>query len=352
MRYWEPAVIEGGAPGEGSLDARLMRASRISVPLQRRSMSGPECMPPLSVVCLGLGPFGTSVSRDDAFILLDTFFGLGGSFVDTANVYAEWEPGGAGASERTLGAWMRSRGVRGDIVIGTKGGHPRLETMRLSRLSPADIAHDVDESRERLGTETIDLYWLHRDDPAIPIDEIMSAVYTHIDSGAVHMLGASNWSVERLEEARVWARMHDRAGFCASQIAWSLAHNNTAYDPDAGTRAMDRATMAYHRMSGMPVIPYSAQASGLFARPYDETNGRYGAYHNAITAARYAAAQRVAVERGVTPNAIALAYLLNHPCCAAAIAGAHTVEQIKDSCSAAGIILTDAEMRSLEAETE
>jgi aryl-alcohol dehydrogenase-like predicted oxidoreductase len=324
MKYWEPKIPEP-------------------------EPADPQRIPPLSVVCLGLGPFGTAVSTDEAFILLDTFFDLGGTFVDTANVYAEWVTGGAGASEKTLGAWMRSRNVRSNMVIGTKGGHPRLDTMHLSRLTPADIAHDVDESRERLGVETIDLYWLHRDDPTIPIDEIMSAVYTHIDTGAIRALGASNWSVERIEEARIWSRKHNRAGFCASQIAWSLAHNNVPCDPHAGTRAMDPDTMAYHRTSGIPVIPYSAQASGLFARPYDESNRRYGTYHNAATAARYAAVQRLAAQHGVTPNAMALAYLLNHPCCAAAIAGSHTVDQIKDSCSAAEIVLADSDILALEA---
>ncbi|NQU43712.1 aldo/keto reductase, partial [bacterium] len=133
-----------------------------------------------SVICLGTGGYGSSIPRDQSFQLLDGFFERGGSFLDSAHVYAAWIPNGAGASERTIGEWQEDRGVRDRIIIGTKGGHPELDKMRVPRLSPPEIERDLFESLERLRTDRIDLYWLHRDDPATPVDVIMDALNRHI----------------------------------------------------------------------------------------------------------------------------------------------------------------------------
>ena len=118
-----------------------------------------------SVLCLGTGGFGTRIPQDQAFQMLDRFAELGGNFLDTARVYAAWLPGGEGASERTIGAWLKSRDMAASCIVATKGAHPNLATMRISRLTPAEIAADVSASLEALGVEAIDLYWLHRDDP-------------------------------------------------------------------------------------------------------------------------------------------------------------------------------------------
>src|SRR5687768_12369425 len=87
-----------------------------------------------SVICLGVAGFGTTTPGDDAFAMLDAFAEAGGNFADTAHIYAAWLPGGAGESECTLGRWLRSRRPQG-LIIGTKGGHPDLGTMDVSRLT-------------------------------------------------------------------------------------------------------------------------------------------------------------------------------------------------------------------------
>ena len=102
------------------------------------SLPGTEFAP--SVICLGTGGFGSSIPQEDAFRMFDLFAELGGNFVDTARVYAAWIPGGEGASERTIGAWLKSRNMASGFIVATKGGHPNLATMKVSRLSPADIA--------------------------------------------------------------------------------------------------------------------------------------------------------------------------------------------------------------------
>lgn len=302
----------------------------------------------LSVVCLGTGSYGSALSEDESFALLDDFAARGGTFLDTAHVYADWLPGGTGASERTLGRWLRSRSLAARVAVGTKGGHPRLETMSQSRLRPADIAQDLTESLERLQTDAVDLYWLHRDAPAVPVGEILTALNEHLRAGRVGALGASNWSTARLAEAARFAGAASLTGFCASQIAWSLAQDNVAFDPVQGTISIDAPTLDDYGASGLRVIPYSAQAGGFFARPYGETDARFARYHSPLSAGRWERAQALARERRFSANAVALAYLLNHSCGGAGIVGPHTAAQMADSCGAADIALTPDDLRFLE----
>ena len=316
-----------------------------------RTFTLPGLAKDLSVVCLGTGSHGSAYTEEHSFTLLDAFAERGGTFLDTAHVYANWLPEGKGASERTVGRWLRSRGLECQIAVGTKGGHPRLETMHVSRLRPEDIARDLDESLERLQLSSVDLYYMHRDDPEIPVGEILSALNEHLSAGRIGALGASNWGVARLQEAADYATAHGLTGFCASQIAWSLAQDNIPYDPAQRTVSMDPEALSYYCASPLRVIPYTAQAGGFFAHPYDEGGPKFKRYHNPVSARRWERTQTLARECGVSPNALALAYLLNHPCGGAGIVGAHTVEQIDDSCSAGDIALTDADLRFLEGET-
>ena len=145
-----------------------------------------------SVVCLGVPMHGTEIRQDESFRLLDLFFELGGTFFDTAHVYASWLPTGTGASERALGNWIVSRGLRDKVVIGTKGAHPPLANMAQHRVSPTDIGSDINDSLERLQTSVIDLYWLHRDAPDVPVSEILGALNDEIGKGRIRAIGASN----------------------------------------------------------------------------------------------------------------------------------------------------------------
>src|SRR5688500_6407954 len=108
----------------------------------------PGTATPTSGLCLGTSGFGSAIPRDEAFALLDEFAAQGGPLLDTAHIYAAWLPGGAGASERTIGAWLASRGAR--MLVTTKGGHPDLVDGAPSRLRPEDLERDLRESLERL----------------------------------------------------------------------------------------------------------------------------------------------------------------------------------------------------------
>ena len=97
----------------------------------------------VSSICLGTASIGSTIDREKSFTLLDKFFEMGGNFLDTAHVYADWIPGEKSSSEKTIGKWMRERGIRDKIIIGTKGGHPLLSGEMIMRLSREELTSDL-----------------------------------------------------------------------------------------------------------------------------------------------------------------------------------------------------------------
>ena len=171
-----------------------------------RTLTIPNTDLKVSALCLGAGGLGTRVSPKDSLRLLDEFVQQGGNFLDTAHIYAAWVPGGEGVSERVIGHWLRTRRIREDIIVGTKGGHPHLYSMDVPRLSPAEIAQDLQESLERLHVDTIDLYWLHRDDPNRPVAELIETLTEAVRQNKIRYFGFSNWTVGRMRAALDYAR--------------------------------------------------------------------------------------------------------------------------------------------------
>jgi aryl-alcohol dehydrogenase-like predicted oxidoreductase len=309
-----------------------------------------------SVICLGTGTFGSDISTDASFAMLDAFAEAGGNFADTAHVYAAWLLQGVGQSERTLGKWLASRQPR-DFLVGTKGGHPDLATMDVSRLTPDCIASDLEESLDRLGLSTVDLYWLHRDDPQVPVGEILDALNEHIDAGRVRYLGASNWSVERITTTNEEAKQRGLVGFCASQIAWSLAEVNPQKRGAGGSVQMHEAILTWHRNTGFPIAAYSAQANGFFAHPLpvpgaemtDKQKALAPSYLSSKNALCHARAQELGLRLGRSAHEVALAYVWNQTFPAVAIIGPRRLEQLRDSLNAADLRLSDEDVAFLEA---
>jgi aryl-alcohol dehydrogenase-like predicted oxidoreductase len=308
-----------------------------------------------SVLCLGTGAFGSDVSVDDSFAMLDAFAEAGGNFADSAHIYAAWLPDGAGKSERTLGQWIASR-KPDNFLVGTKGAHPHLETMDVPRPTPGCIARDLDESLQRLRLDTVDLYWLHRDDPQIPVDEVIDALNEHIAAGRIRALGASNWSVARIEEANRQASRKKVAGFCASQIGWSLAEVNKQVRGAGGTVAMDDQIMQWHRASGLPVAAYSAQAYGFFAHPLPVEGAELTPKQKSLAPSylslknqmRYARAEELGRRLGRTAHEVALAYLWNQSFPSVAIIGPRSLKQLRGSLNAADLQLSADDISLLE----
>jgi aryl-alcohol dehydrogenase-like predicted oxidoreductase len=305
----------------------------------------------VSAICLGAADMATAIDEPEALRMLDLFRDQGGTFLDTALVYADWVPGGRYVSERLLGRWLRERG-RGDTVVATKGGHPPLGAMHQSRLSRAEIAADAENSLRNLGLDTIDLYYLHRDDPERPAEEIVEALFELVRAGKIRHAGCSNWRAPRIRAAQRHAASLGWQGFVADQMLWSLAVvDAAACDPTIAV--MDDELRALHAESGMAAVPFSSQANGLFDKLARGTLETLRPAHRRMYAppenlARFERATRLAAESGLSITQVTLGYLTSQPFATVPVVGPRSVAQLADTLSAADVLLSAAQLRFLE----
>jgi aryl-alcohol dehydrogenase-like predicted oxidoreductase len=176
----------------------------------------------VSVIGLGTDYFGSTVDRKLSMQTLDRYVEADGNFIDTGEVYARWIPGGEHQSGTLIGEWLHERGSRDALIISTKGAHPKLESMDVPRLSKREIELNLDSSLRRLRVDCIDIYWIHRDAPAVPVEEILLALEAFRTAGKIKYSGFSNWHQGRAEAARQAALHLGITGFVASQNMWSL----------------------------------------------------------------------------------------------------------------------------------
>ena len=319
--------------------------------MQQVNIPSTSLMP--SAICLGTGSMGTGIPRDEAFAMLDRFVEAGGNFLDTALVYANWIPGETSVSEKTLGRWMKARGNRASMIVGTKGAHPDLSAMHIPRMSAREIASDVNDSLSHLQTDTIDLYWLHRDEPARPVGEIVESLNEHIKAGKIRYAGCSNWRASRIRAANEYAAQHGLQGFVADQMMWSLAVADMAAIPDKTLVNMDDDQYCYHVETGMAAVSYSSQAGGLFQRLASGgveavKPGLRTMYPLGQNQARLGRAQELAHRHSLTLSQVVLGYMLSQPFPTIPIVGCRTMDQLLDSLSAADVRFTQDETRYLD----
>jgi aryl-alcohol dehydrogenase-like predicted oxidoreductase len=308
----------------------------------------------VSRICLGTGALGSTVGRDESFAVLDAYVQAGGTFLDTAHVYADWLPGERHQSEQTIGRWLQANGPSRRPIIATKGGHPDLASMATPRLSPAEIVQDLDESLDCLGLAPIDLYWLHRDDPQRPVASILEVLNAQLRAGKIRYFGCSNWQPERIRAAHAFATAHGLQSFVASQIFWSLAV------PNPGALASDLALMdahaqAFYAHAGMGVLAYTSQARFFFSRA--AVGGIASLppalrrdFENAENRVRLARAQQLATDLGTTVAAIVLAYITSQAYVGIPIIGPKTVAHLHESLAAPDLVLTPEQLRYLTAQ--
>ncbi|MBX3053085.1 MAG: aldo/keto reductase [Caldilineaceae bacterium] len=300
-----------------------------------------------SAICLGSSNFGNGIPPADAYALMDTYVTCGGNFIDTAAVYANWLPGEKNSSEKTIGRWLARSGQRARLVLATKGGHPDLATMHISRMSPPKIVDDVETSLRNLQTDWIDLYWLHRDDTARPVAEIIDTLHGQVVAGNIRYFACSNWRPERIAAAQAYAAQKGITGFVANQMRWSLAAINPAAVDDSTTVAMDDETYAYHKQSSLAAIPYSSQANGYFQKEAEKREVRPNQqkmYGNRENRARGARLKKLAGETGYSISQLVLGWLTNQPFPTIPIVGCRTVAQVEDSMTAGDVELTEAQV--------
>lgn len=305
-----------------------------------------------SVICLGTALFGTSLDISTAFRLLDTFVEHGGNFIDTAHVYGAWATDGLGLSEKIIGRWVKERGLQEKIIIATKGAHPLLSATHVPRLSPQNICADLDESLRCLQSESIDLYWLHRDDPQRSVADILETLNGQVKQGKIRYFGCSNWRVKRIAKAMHYAAEHGLAGFVGNQCLWSLAIPNRDAIEDSSVALMDDQTLAFHRKTGLAAVAYSSQARGFFTKttndPASLSDQVRKMYASEANTARLHRLQDLSVEVSLSISSLALAYLINQPLPTFPVASFASVGQLLESIEAGDVELNLSTLRYLE----
>ncbi len=273
----------------------------------------------VSAVCFGSCPISLTAEEPEVFRLLDRFVDAGGNFIDTANVYGKWAPWFSNFSEQRLGRWLRTRKDRDKIVIATKGAHYDLENPnRIMRLGYEEILADAIESLKSLGLDTLPFYWLHRDDLSRPIGEILESCDRLRRQGYIRYLGASNFTAERLWQAREYAQQHGIPGFAAVSNQWSLATVNEGgnNNPDPTLVLQSEAEKKFHAQTGVTAIPFQSTARGWFAKaaagqPIAPDVTR--AFDNPVNRATLAELQRLAATTGHSVQALAVSQLTKVP---------------------------------------
>lgn len=303
---------------------------------------------------LGGVELGAGLGLKESFRLMDAYVELGGNMVDTAEIYSNWLPHEPSKSETVIGQWMAERKNRSRLIVTTKGAHPRLDSMQMPRMSEAELRHDLEGSLARLGTDSIDLYWLHRDDASQPAGEIVETMNRFVKEGKIRWYGASNWTAWRLAEAQEYAAAHGLQGFSGNQPGWSLALADPARFTDPTLVFMDNALHEYHVRTGLSVFAYSSQAQGLFTKMAASADNDFpektaAMYRVEDNRRRLAEVKLLAERYGATVNQIVLAYLLAQPFPVFPVVGAKRSAQLEDSLGAGGIRLTEEECRRLDA---
>ncbi|WP_128656458.1 aldo/keto reductase [Paenibacillus sp. 598K] len=272
---------------------------------------------------------------------LDAYVAIGGNTIDTAFIYC------GGKSEQALGMWVEERGNRKDINIWTKGGHPNRDGNRVNKQA---IDEELTISLERLRTDYVDLYALHRDDPAVPVGEVLEILNSHVEAGRILAFGASNWTWERILEANRYAAEHGLRGFEFNSPNLSLAKANEPYWRDA--ISVDEALLAEHERTKLPLFSWSSQARGFFTgryTPEDRSDAdTVRVFYNDDNWERYRRAEKLAADKGVTTIQIALAYVLNQPFPTAALIGPRNEAEMRSCGEATEIELTTEEIQWLD----
>lgn len=279
----------------------------------------------IAPLVLGGNVFGWSADKTASFAVLDAFVAGGGTMIDTADVYSAWAPGHVGGeSETIIGEWLRRRGSRDGVMIATKVG--MLPGEGGAKLAPARIAAACDASLQRLGVDTIDLYFAHQDDDDVPQADVLGAFSRLVEAGKVRVIGASNFHAARLKSAHDTALRLRLPSFHVLQPEYNLVSRNK----------FEGELQDYCIEHNIGVVPYYGLASGFLTGKYRTVDdfgksvrgGRMAPLLEGRGKAVLSVMDAVAEESGATLAQIALAWLAAQPGVTAPIASATSVEQI------------------------
>jgi len=298
---------------------------------------------PISGLMMGTDYFSPDII-DTVAENMENFIKIGGNTLDTAHIYL------GGKSEEAIGIWMEENKRRDDIMILTKGGHPNHNGPTVNK---KDIDEELKISLERLRTDYVELYALHRDDPTVHVGEILEILNEHVEAGKIGAFGGSNWTTERLQEANNYAKNNGLIGFSFSSPNLSLAKAQEPYWSDC--ISVDDQMLAWHERTNLPIFSWSAQARGFFTgrfTPEDRSNkDLVRVFYNDDNWERYRRAEQLAKEKGVETIQISLAYVLNQSFPTSAIIGPQNYQELISCKEAAEIRLTEDEIKWLDLRT-
>jgi aryl-alcohol dehydrogenase (NADP+) len=299
----------------------------------------------VSRICLGCMSYGDpdrgnhswSLGEEDARPFIRRAVELGINFFDTANVYS------AGSSEEIVGRALRDTVRRDELVLATKVHGRMHEGANGAGLSRKSILSELDNSLKRLGTDYVDLYQIHRWDPATPIEETMEALHDVVKAGKARYLGASSMWAWQFSKAQHIAAANGWTQFVSMQDHYNLLN-----------REEEREMLPLCADLGVGVIPWSPLARGRLTRPWGETTQRSA--NDAFGESLYVESDRaivdrvgeVAIGRGVPRAQVALAWLLSKPVVTAPIVGATKPHHLEDAVAALDVHLTADEVSVLE----
>ncbi len=291
----------------------------------------------------------TNLTQEEQFAIVDELWDLGLHCFDCS----------AGYGEKSLGAYLKSRNRTNEAVILTKGCHPNSFRKRVTSY---DLMSDFHDSMAKLGRDYIDIYMLHRDDPDVPVSEIIPTLDRLKKEGKIGIYGASNWSVERIKEANAFAEAHSMSPFAAVSPHYSLAHQIN--DPWSGgvsitgpEHAADRAWLIENQI---PVFAYSSMSCGFISGMFKSTDKK-GAkkfltppgikgYYADENFERLARAEQLIEKYHVSVAQIAMAWLFNQDLQVIPLQGGENAEMYRQTLEAAKIKLTKEEVKWLNLE--
>jgi aryl-alcohol dehydrogenase-like predicted oxidoreductase len=303
--------------------------------------SGIEVAP----LALGGNVFDWTADEPTSFAVLDAFVDAGGNMIDTADVYSAWVPGHQGGeSEALIGRWLkRDPSKRERVVIATKVG-------MANGLAPEVIEQACEASLRRLGVETIDLYYQHKDDESVPLQQSLGAFDRLVKQGKTRAVGLSNFSAQRVDEAMATARQNGLAAPVALQPWYNLVERERF-------EAELRAAAERH---GLAVFPYYSLANGFLTGKYrsrdDLDKSPRGLRNIAYLEGRgmrvLEALDEVAAETGAALASVALAWLMAQPTVTAPIASATSLDQLAQLTAALELSQSPDQIERLNAASE
>ncbi len=303
----------------------------------------------VSRLCLGCMTYGVpergnhawTLGEEQSRPLLRQALDLGINFFDTANSYSD------GTSEEIVGRALKDYTRRDEVVIATKVYFPMSPGPNGRGLSRKAIFSAIDASLQRLGTDHVDLYQIHRWDYTTPIEETLEALHDVVKAGKARYLGASSMYAWQFSKALHLAQQHGWTRFATMQNHYNLLY-----------REEEREMMPLCSDAGIGVLPWSPLARGRLTRPWGEHTERiktdnygstlYAASEEADRAVVEAVAA-IAAARGVPKAQVALAWLTGKPFITAPIIGASAPRHLDDAVAALSLQLDAAEVARLEA---